>query len=440
MATNHKLTYFAARRRWKKKHRGKVYYVGPVGVTKGDHAAYREALKEWGEIEAGLSKQAERDELNRVRDEHADALLAVDAARDDPTNRVQMALARAVVISHGVEDHPDFQLGEAAPGDLEGLVSTFVETHARRQKNGGLSAGRFDQIRRDAQHFRDWGTQRMLQPREINAATVEDYHGQIMDDIASGAISRSYGRGRWVTFRMLIEWAWEREACDLPRNLKARRFAINVPTTKVKTYPLDDLREIMDAAADKTKLYLLLMLNCGMYQSDISDLHPSEVTLGRNPRITRKRSKTGDVSKDVPEVSYPLWKPTAVLLHEHQGADPKRILTNASGEPLRIDHIEDGKLRRLDAIRSAVRRTYTKVNRARMKEGGKPMPLHDLKLLRKTSADAITQNPDFGGRIADLFLGHSPRSMREKHYSGPEQKQLDRAVKWLGQLLILENR
>ena len=259
-----------------------------------------------------------------------------------------------------------------------------------------------------------------------------------MQDVAEGSISRAYARGRWVTFRMLIEWGWEREAWGLPRNLKARRFAINVPVTKIKTYPVDDLHEVLAAAADKTRLYMLLMLNCGMYQSDISDLHPSEVTLGKAPRITRKRSKTAE-HEDTPTVADPLWPATATLLKAHRSKDAERFLANDSGEPLRIDSINDsGKLRWRDAIRSAVRRTYIKINNARQKAGTTPMPCHDLKLLRKTGADAITQNPDFGGRVADLYLGHSPRSMREKHYSNAEQAKLDEAIQWLGKNLATD--
>ncbi|MEM8738056.1 MAG: hypothetical protein AAGG38_06210 [Planctomycetota bacterium] len=433
MATKYKLTYFAARRRWKKKHRGKVYYLGPVDVVKSNREAYDTALKEWREIERGLEAEDDQAELDRVRAENEDLLAMVEAAREDPTNTIQNDLAAAVIKQRGIAGHPDFKIGNSGPDDMQVQVETFVESHHARHRNNELSAGRFDQLRRDADYFGAWATDRGIRPSTVNAAAVEDYFNHVMELVARGSISRAYARGRWVTFRMFVKWLWEREICNLPRNLEARRFKISIPTKKIKTYPLDDLHEVMAAASDKTKLYLLLMLNIGGYQSDLSDLHPSEVKLGKNPRITRKRSKTAEASQDVPEVSYPLWPETARLLKAYRSKDSERWLTNESGKPLRIDHIgEDGKLQRLDAIRSAVRRVYLKINRARKKAGEQPMPTHDLKLLRKTGADAITQNSEFGGRTADLYLGHSPRSMREKHYSNAEQGQLDAAVVWLG--------
>jgi integrase len=463
MATKHKLTYHKARQQWRKKKRidgkDRYYYLGQSGVAKGDHAAYREALSEWDQINANLTddgqQEADAERLSEATRQQSGAVHAIKELElheraaagefsDDgePGNPIHphtadriMGEARRLGVADLVADRVSAITAGGEAGSLTTLIEQFVAMHQRRHEVGDLSAGRFDTLRRDALHFGSWADANGITAEKIGAAAVEDYHGSIMGEVASGAISRAYARTRWVAFRMLIEWGWEREAWGLPRNLKARRFAINVPATKVATYPIDDLREVLDAAADRTQLYLLLMVNCGMYQSDISDLRPDEVTLSRSPRITRKRSKTAD-QENTPEVGYPLWPETAKLLKAHRCDDADRWLVNDAGEPLRADIIDDdGKLRRRDAIRSAVRRTYQKVNAQRKRDDRPKMPTHDLKLLRKLGADTITQNPKFGGRIADLYLGHSPRSMREKHYAGPEQAKLDEAVAWLGQSL-----
>ena len=54
-----------------------------------------------------------------------------------------------------------------------------------------------------------------------------------------------------------------------------------------------------------------------------------------------------------------------------------------------------------------------------------------LKYFRKTSATLIDQNPRFGDRIATLFLGHSPRSIKDRHYAKPAEELLGEALTWL---------
>jgi hypothetical protein len=80
------------------------------------------------------------------------------------------------------------------------------------------------------------------------------------------------------------------------------------------------------AASDRTKLYILLMLNCGMTQQDISDLLVTEVDWAAGA-ITRKRSKSAD-HKGVPTVKYALCPETLRLLRQERAAEGARALTN----------------------------------------------------------------------------------------------------------------
>jgi hypothetical protein len=54
-----------------------------------------------------------------------------------------------------------------------------------------------------------------------------------------------------------------------------------------------------------------------------------------------------------------------------------------------------------------------------------------MKYIRKTSATLIDREARFDERIATLFLGHSPRSIKDRHYSRPAEDVLDEAVAWL---------
>ena len=59
-----------------------------------------------------------------------------------------------------------------------------------------------------------------------------------------------------------------------------------------------------------------------------------------------------------------------------------------------------------------------------------------LKLLRKTAATKLGQNPTYG-RFAQYFLGHAPTTMADKHYVAPSQDQFDEAVAWLGTQILV---
>jgi hypothetical protein len=57
-----------------------------------------------------------------------------------------------------------------------------------------------------------------------------------------------------------------------------------------------------------------------------------------------------------------------------------------------------------------------------------------MKQLRKTSATLLEDHPVFG-RLTTLFLGHSPRSVKDRNYAAPPQALFDEAVTWLGRQL-----
>ena len=177
MATTHKLTDFAARSRWKKKHRGKVYYIGPAGVKKTDHAAYQKALAEWRQLEATLDADAQhQDDEQRLAEatrqqsgglhpiielQLAERSLAGEFSDDgepgNPIHRITAARlmdeARRLGVADLLANRIQAVTLGGTTGDLAGLIGQFITTHQRRHQVGDLSAGRFDQLRRDANHF-----------------------------------------------------------------------------------------------------------------------------------------------------------------------------------------------------------------------------------------------------------------------------------------------
>ncbi len=70
------------------------------------------------------------------------------------------------------------------------------------------------------------------------------------------------------------------------------------------------------------------MLNCEMYQGDLSDLKPSEVDW-TNGTITRKRSKEKN-QENAPVVTYKLWENTFALLKTYGSQQGDRVSTSIS--------------------------------------------------------------------------------------------------------------
>src|SRR5208337_356959 len=116
---------------------------------------------------------------------------------------------------------------------------------------------------------------------------------------------------------------------------------------------------LLGLATERTRLYLLLMLNTGMTQKDIADLTPIEVNLTHG-WIERRRSKTKK-SENTPTIKFKLWNTTLELLRKHHSQDdPDRILTNEDGRPLRVDELREDKWISIDNIATAYKRLVAK--------------------------------------------------------------------------------
>ena len=169
------------------------------------------------------------------------------------------------------------------------------------------------------------------------------------------------------------------------------------------------------------------MLNCGMTQKDITDIRFSEVDW-ESERITRKRSKTRR-HDNVPAVGYLLWTETLQLLRrEKNPAGKGRVLVSKSGQPLcREEMTDDGNYKKSDSISSAFERLKKKL---KIKK-----PLISLK---KTSASLIRGRKNSSG-LEDLFLGHAPQKISDRHYAKPPQELFDEAVTWLREEYNIED-
>lgn len=301
---------------------------------------------------------------------------------------------------NGAVDYPD---------TIAGNIESFLDHKRRELEAGQIKPSWYQTLPHRLKHFSAFAGSRPVQ--ELNERLLTAFHNELRRRIADGECKQNSARNVITTTKSFVTWLWEEGIIEsLPRNLK--RLTITVDSGKIDTFSADELNAVLGGAVDRTKLYILLMLNCGYYQNDIANLLQSEIDW-KTGRVVRKRSKTAK-RDNVPVVNYPLWDETFRLLTEHRAEDSKHALVNANGEKL----VREG---RNDNIKSA----YSRVCR-KLKIDTKP-----LMLLRKTAATKLEEHDTFG-RFTQYFLGQAPQSLAERRYAKPSGEQFDRAVIWLG--------
>ncbi len=218
-----------------------------------------------------------------------------------------------------------------------------------------------ESLRVHLDHFQRWfGEGRPI--TEIGEATVQEYYHYVLGEAKAATYSRHYARDLFAAFRQFTRWLAGRRLIPLPLNLANRDFGFSL-TTKIKTFSDEEIRLLLDKAADRTKLFLLMGLNLGFTQGEIAELPKSRVDLVKNT-ITHKRFKTEN-HETVPTVVFPLWLETARLLKIHLNHDDS--LVNRHGEPLVLvstsgrplvwkDYDAKGRLKKTDAVRNAFNR------------------------------------------------------------------------------------
>jgi integrase len=314
----------------------------------------------------------------------------------------------------------------------EKTVAAYCERWHEGQRTlvhaGQRSAAHTDNQRICIGYFRDWiGGQSDVSG--IDGERLRGFFGWCVQKIvernadAKGKAGWSvvYAKKTFGVARTFVKWLAELDVIPLPKNIASPSFNFKDGPKDVPTWTVEEFKTALAAATGQLRLHLLLMANCGFTQVDIADLKDSEVDW-KAGRITRKRSKTRD-HEDVPTVNYPLWPTTFAFLQQYRSGGPLALLTEKGGAWV-WGRLENGVLKTSDNIAS---------NYTHLKEKLKPFK-KPLKELRKTAATLIESKLEYRG-FSTLFLGHSPRTVADRHYVRPPQELFDQAVRWLGQQL-----
>ena len=281
----------------------------------------------------------------------------------------------------------------------------------------------YDSIHYHMTDFRKW-VDPFAKIEDLDEALWERYCLHLAKQVTDGKIAAATRKGHQGAVRAFIHNRWERRLIELPRNLLNRNLSPPLPLKEVRPFTVEEVKQLLGEAAELTQLYILLMLNCGMYPVDIALLRQDEVDWDAG-RIIRKRTKTRDRSANVPKVDYRLWQKTFDLLRKYHSKSPELVLVDADGAPLWQYTETNGKVRKITHIQNAYRALMRTTKLP--EEQRKP-----LKALRKTPSSMLENHAEYG-RYAEYFLGEAPKTVASRHYIKPSQEQFDKAVKWLGE-------
>ena len=382
--------------RWRKKFRGEIYYFS---------GTYAQALVQWREKKDELDeipqeeqsvKSKYRQTLDRLAAEadlaHSAGNLAVEAANTDKT--------------------------------INALTKNFIAAKLVEVEAGELSVGRWGALKSGLTQFvRFVGGEKPV--NAITEETLANYKVWLLQSVSWKALKSTAAATYMGSTKQFVRWLWVMRLIDMPRNIsRDKTTQIKVGQRIIKTFDVPEIKMMMDKAPERTKLYILLALNCGYYQSDLSDLTQEEVNL-KEGTITRKRSKTED-NEETPVVTYYLWAETLRLLTKFN-SQTNPFLKNDDGNPLVTMSVVNGQTHRTDCIHPAWTRLQVSLSTLE-----KPYKLKAYMLLRKTGATLLETHSEYG-RYAQYYLGHAPRTMTEKRYSKPSEQQFKSACMWLGE-------
>ncbi len=472
-----KLTWDKAARRWKKIYRGRIWY-GQRGVNKSDRNAYGKALENFLRWRSDIDqrKKPHREQYEtalHLRQEMLDWLLLEGETDTDEHRRLLTEIGRlnsdwqrpkppaldtlgqlsvnplyphpplspdwqdrgrdrhhasAALLSKldveraiiwperlaSLRNHQKWTDTAEHTNTIGGLIDEFLNSKKIEAEYEVITPATWETMRHRLNHLRTHLGATAVE--QFNRKTLPGFLAHLHTQIKEGNISNSYARGILTSTKAFIKWLWREEIIeDLPRNLDTLK--ISVERRAIETFSVEEVKLILTEATEIQQLYYLLMLNCGMTQKDISDLHPSEVDW-ETGRIRRKRSKTKNV-ENVPEVDYKLWGDTFTLLKKYGKRDGDHALLNARGLPLSRRGFKDGKVQCVDNIKKGYERLCTRLK----------IPMRKLKLFRKTGATFVAGK--FDTHLASYYLGHSGGNVANNHYIAHQNERLQEATEKL---------
>jgi len=199
---------------------------------------------------------------------------------------------------------------------------------------------------------------------------------------------------RWTPFRR-----WERAFSFRGKIKRHERYG------PVKMLTLEEFAKAYNVASERMKCLMILALNTGMTQTELSTLTPDMVNFDES-RLIRARHKTGV------QGSWRLWPRTVSLLQGQMNMTKTLAFETEQGKPL--VHRNSGT--RSDSVQLAWARLVRKSGIRKL----------GFKSIRKLGGQLIRE--EAGLEVAQLYLAHKGSSVAEQHYTTPVYDRLDVAL------------
>lgn len=330
--------------------------------------------------------------------------------------------------------HDRFRLltGQAAQEgeSISDYLDHWLRGKLAEHRAGGLKASTFRRYKQRLEALRsELGNRRAA---SLSYMHLDGFRRKLLDEVAKRTadpkkgISSTEAKHRLNYALAFVAWMDDQGILESPiKGLRKLRIKASQPEPEVFTP--EELAILMGPDSDKererTRLFLLLMLNCGMYAADIARIRQENVDW-QTGRLTYKRAKEEDES-NVPTVIYPLFDEVFDLLTKYRSSHREWVLVNANGQPLHRMTIDDGMGDRTsDNIRTAIGRTYRRKD-VKGKVSRKPSDL------RNTGASGLF-NSKLYSKWEQRYLGHSPQGVAAQHYRKADQAEFEEAIIWLG--------
>ena len=321
-------------------------------------------------------------------------------------------------VKKGDAAKPDSAENDGSQQTVQSLIDEYLDYRQLRVESGQLSHASYSSDRYRLENFKQFCDKR----KESNLAAtlasdcLKDYKQEQLRLLKKGKTSPENAKHRLRTVKAMLLWAYhDEELIDvMPRRLKSYAD-IKLPAPEPKSFTSKEIETLYNAASPKLRLWVLLALNCGYTQTDVSNLTHDMIDW-KCGKIKRQRQKTGVNSE------HKLWQETITLLKQEQ-TDPsvsKRVLLTPNGEPLvKLGIKDDGSPVRSDSITHA----FTRLRKSKNID----LP---FKFFRKTGTAMIAEEYQTEPWLVELYLAHSDPRMR-KHYTRQHFDRLHEATDWL---------
>jgi integrase len=233
------------------------------------------------------------------------------------------------------------------------LADSWIDHRRKQAERGELSLKRWAEDQRCLKVFQDFLEASypsavcvdQIDPGILNA--YRDAEWSLVSSGNGGKISKVTLRKRLATVVRWLRWLVDENILAQPPKDLTTYGRVKLDKPKPVFYSPDEIEELARLATERTKLYIMLALNCGYTQKDIATLEPSMIDW-ETGIITRDRHKTG-----VPTRAK-LWPSSLALLRKHRNpAETGLLLIDQNGSPLYYERVNDkGKLVLNDSVPS----------------------------------------------------------------------------------------